>query len=146
MREKVFQILTKGISALTLLFSFTFSSPFLLADSHSHNKVSAENALKKLKDGNERFVSGKSIKAKLDLTKLKDMSDIHEPFAVVIGCSDSRAPIEMIFDHGLGDLFILRTAGQVAGHAAWGSIEYAVELLGVNSPDRKTMLFLPSTI
>ncbi len=120
-------LLLKSLVFLLIVFSVNIHS-----DSHPKNKVSAVDALKKLKDGNERFLQGKSNRPSQDLKRIKEVASQHEPFAVILGCSDSRVPIEIIFDHGLGDLFILRNAGQVTGHASWGSIEYAVELLGVN--------------
>lgn len=81
--------------------------------------------LKKLIGGNKRFAEGKSIKPRQDSTTIRKLEDGQAPFATVIGCSDSRVPNEMIFDQGLGDLFILRTAGQVSSEASYGSIEYA---------------------
>lgn len=82
-------------------------------------------ALERLKDGNKRFVNGNTEKPNQTLERLKEVSTYQNPFATIIGCSDSRVPSEIIFDQGLGDLFIVRTAGQVSSHASWGSIEFA---------------------
>jgi len=82
-------------------------------------------ALERLKDGNKRFVNGNTEKPNQTLERLKEVSSYQNPFATIIGCSDSRVPSEIIFDQGLGDLFIVRTAGQVSSHASWGSIEFA---------------------
>lgn len=83
-------------------------------------------ALKKLEGGNRRFLEGKSIHPRQDANAIKDLEQGQEPFAIVVGCSDSRVPNELIFDQGLGDLFIIRTAGQVSAAASYGSMEYAV--------------------
>ncbi|MBL7846988.1 MAG: carbonic anhydrase [Cyclobacteriaceae bacterium] len=93
-------------------------------------RVSPTDALARLKEGNQRFVSGKSDKPRQDLTRLKEVAASQAPFATIVGCSDSRVPNEIIFDQGLGDLFIVRTAGQVSTYASWGSIEFAEEVLG----------------
>ena len=82
--------------------------------------------LKKLMGGNKRFVEGKSIKPRQDAETIKKLENGQEPFATIVGCSDSRVPNEMIFDQGLGDLFIIRTAGQVSAAASYGSMEFAV--------------------
>lgn len=83
-------------------------------------------ALKKLQGGNKRFVEGKSIKPRQDYEAIKKTEFGQEPFAIIVGCSDSRVPNEVIFDQGLGDLFIIRTAGQVSAAASYGSMEFAV--------------------
>ncbi len=81
--------------------------------------------LKKLMGGNKRFIEGKSIKPRQDMNTVKKLETGQEPFATIVGCSDSRVPNEMIFDQGLGDLFIIRTAGQVSAAASYGSMEFA---------------------
>jgi carbonic anhydrase len=81
--------------------------------------------LKKLMGGNKRFVEGKSIKPRQDASTIKKLENGQAPFATIVGCSDSRVPNEMIFDQGLGDLFIIRTAGQVSAAASYGSMEFA---------------------
>jgi carbonic anhydrase len=95
-------------------------------------QVSADSALNNLKEGNKRFVEGKSIKPHQDLQRIKEVSLGQKPFAIIVGCSDSRVPNEIIFDQGLGDLFIIRTAGQVSTFASWGSIEFVNAVLGAN--------------
>jgi len=95
-------------------------------------QVSADSALNSLKEGNKRFVEGKSIKPHQDLQRIKEVSSGQNPFAIIVGCSDSRVPNEIIFDQGLGDLFIIRTAGQVSTFASWGSIEFGNAVLGAN--------------
>ena len=81
--------------------------------------------LKKLVGGNKRFIEGKTIKPRQDMNTIKKLEMGQEPFATIVGCSDSRVPNEMIFDQGLGDLFIVRTAGQVSAAASYGSMEFA---------------------
>lgn len=93
-------------------------------------QVPADSALLRLKEGNQRFVQGRSIHPNQDTTRIKQLASGQEPFAIIVGCSDSRVPNEIIFDQGLGDLFIVRTAGQVSSFASWGSIEFANAVLG----------------
>lgn len=83
-------------------------------------------ALKKLQGGNRRFVEGKTIRPRQDISYIKKLEKGQAPFATIVGCSDSRVPNEMVFDQGLGDLFIIRTAGQVSAAASYGSMEFAV--------------------
>lgn len=85
--------------------------------------------LKKLQGGNRRFVEDKSIKPRQDEATIKKLENGQAPFAIIVGCSDSRVPNEVIFDQGLGDLFIIRTAGQVSAAASYGSMEFAVSKL-----------------
>jgi carbonic anhydrase len=97
---------------------------------HGQQRISPDEALVRLKDGNSRFVNGQTAKPRQDFSRLKEVAEGQYPFATIIGCSDSRVPNEIIFDQGLGDLFIVRTAGQVSTYASWGSIEFAEEILG----------------
>jgi len=93
------------------------------------NMVSAAEALQRLKDGNSRFVSGvRSMHAMLSHTKLDELAEGQRPFAVILGCSDSRVPVEIVFDQGLGDLFVIRVAGNVVAPSQIGSIEFAAEM------------------
>ena len=92
--------------------------------------IAPTEALARLKEGNFRFVTGKSSRPRQDFSRLKEVAESQHPFATIVGCSDSRVPNEIIFDQGLGDLFIVRTAGQVSTYASWGSIEFAEEVLG----------------
>ncbi|MBC6992742.1 carbonic anhydrase [Lewinella lacunae] len=79
--------------------------------------------------GNRRFVDNRSIKPRQSDADLKNGSLGQKPFATIIGCADSRVPNEIIFDQGVGDLFITRTAGQVMAEASYGTIEYATVVL-----------------
>ena len=92
-------------------------------------QVSTLAPLDKLKVGNERFVSGRPVHPDETLTRIRELKKGQNPFVVVVSCSDSRLPPELIFDQGLGDVFSIRTAGNIIGDYELGSIEYAVEHL-----------------
>jgi len=87
-------------------------------------------ALTELLAGNERFVAGTRIHPHQDAEYRGSLAAAQKPFAVVLGCSDSRLAAEMIFDQGLGDLFVVRTAGHILGGEVRASIEYGVAVLG----------------
>lgn len=83
-----------------------------------------------LKEGNRRYVAGQMLHPHEDFERRKEVCNGQKPFAVIVGCSDSRVPPQVIFDQGIGDLFIIRVAGNIVDDVALGSIEYAVEHLG----------------
>jgi len=93
--------------------------------------ISPQEALKKLIEGNERFYKGKSIHPNRCEETKNALLKQQKPFVAVLSCSDSRVPIEIIFDAGLGDIFAVRTAGHVLSKEVMGSLEYAVKTLGV---------------
>ncbi len=88
-----------------------------------------EDSLSKLIDGNKRFVSGQLAKKDLGETRRQELTKGQHPFATVFSCADSRVSPELIFDEGLGDIFIVRDAGNVVDPVTLGSIEYGVEHL-----------------
>lgn len=88
-----------------------------------------EKAFSNLMDGNKRFVSGNLAQKDIGDLKRKELSKGQSPFAIVVTCSDSRLAPEIIFDQGLGDIFVIRTAGNLIDPIALGSIEYAAEHL-----------------
>lgn len=88
-------------------------------------------AWKALKEGNERFVAGKPQHPSQSAEHRASLAAAQKPTAVVFGCGDSRVAAEIIFDQGLGDMFVVRTAGHVVDSAVLGSIEYAVSVLNV---------------
>ncbi|MCH6471131.1 carbonic anhydrase [Sinomonas terrae] len=88
-------------------------------------------AWQNLRDGNERFVAGTSIHPNQNAARRSELVSTQNPFCVIFGCSDSRLAAEIIFDLGLGDAFVVRSAGQVIDDAVLGSLEYAIEPLGV---------------
>ncbi|WP_263731728.1 carbonic anhydrase [Cellulomonas sp. SG140] len=83
-----------------------------------------------LLEGNERFVRGEMVHPSQDAAHRAALSSSQQPFAVVFGCSDSRVAAEIVFDQGLGDAFVVRTAGHVIDTTVLGSIEFGVEVLG----------------
>lgn len=87
-------------------------------------------AFELLRAGNQRFVAGAPEHPNQDATRRAEIAPGQQPFAVLFGCSDSRLAAEIIFDRGLGDLFVVRTAGHVMGAEVLGSIEYGVDVLG----------------
>ncbi|MGW4460994.1 carbonic anhydrase [Micromonospora sp. NPDC004704] len=86
-------------------------------------------AMELLLEGNKRFISGNRLHPHQDADRRTALAPAQRPFAVLFGCSDSRLAAEIIFDRGLGDLFVVRTAGHVVGAEVLGSIEYAVAAL-----------------
>lgn len=88
-------------------------------------------AWRRLREGNDRFVAGASSHPNQDASRRSALVETQNPFAVIFGCSDSRLAAEIIFDLGLGDAFVVRTAGQVIDDAVLGSLEYSVSVLGV---------------
>jgi carbonic anhydrase len=94
--------------------------------------LGADEALQRLREGNARFVQHVvSLDALLSHARRAEQAREQRPFAVVLGCSDSRAPAEFIFDQGLGDLFVIRVAGNIAAPSQVGSIEFAIARFGV---------------
>ena len=93
--------------------------------------ISPASALERLVEGNRRFVAG-TVRAEewADPRRRGELVAGQSPFAVVLGCSDSRVPVEMVFDQGPGELFVIRVAGNVAFSSQIGSVEFAVEQLG----------------
>lgn len=94
--------------------------------------MTAQEAKSRLVIGNDRFVAGKPDVKNLGESRIKDLSDNGQhPFAIVVCCSDSRVPPEHVFDQGLGDIFVVRTAGNVVDDIGLGSIEYGAEHLNI---------------
>jgi carbonic anhydrase len=93
--------------------------------------VSALAALDRLRDGNRRFISNdRSSDGVSSQDRRSAVANAQEPFAIVLGCSDSRVPAEIIFDQGLGDLFVIRVAGNIVAPSQVGSVEFAAERYG----------------
>ena len=92
---------------------------------------SAIDALDRLREGNRRFVQGvRSVETLVSTSRRADLVDTQQPFAAILGCSDSRVPVEIVFDQGLGDLFVIRVAGNVVAPSQVGSVEFAAERFG----------------
>jgi carbonic anhydrase len=93
--------------------------------------VPAREALERLKAGNQRFVSSvRSLEAFVSQTRRSELLAGQAPFAVILGCSDSRVPVEIVFDQGLGELFVIRVAGNIVASSQVGSVEFAAERFG----------------
>jgi carbonic anhydrase len=93
--------------------------------------ITALEALERLRDGNARFVSGvRSLDTLMSQQRRGDLVSGQEPFAVILGCSDSRVPVEIVFDQGLGALFVIRVAGNIVAASQVGSVEFAAEQFG----------------
>jgi carbonic anhydrase len=96
----------------------------------AQNDLTPDTALKQLMDGNKRFVDRKRQSPHQDLSRLVEVVKTQKPFAAILGCADSRFPSEIIFDQGLGDLFVCRVAGNVATPEEIGSLEFGTLVLG----------------
>ena len=91
-----------------------------------------EEALSELIAGNDRYVNEECINPRSDMERVQETAPHQAPFAAVVGCSDSRVPVELLFDQGIGDIFVIRTAGNnVNSEMVMGSVDYAIEHLGV---------------
>lgn len=119
----------KIIFSFALIFSLLINANICFA--HNHDNLSAEDAIKKLVEGNERFVELHLKHPDSNKKRRHEMLKGQHPFVVILSCSDSRVPPELIFDQGLGDIFEIRNAGNVLDEHVIGSIEYAVMHCGV---------------
>lgn len=114
---------TIGVVALAAGLAF--------ASSHGAPAVSPEEALQKLMDGNKRYIENQMTGTKLcDLSTRTSLAKSQKPYAIILTCSDSRVPPEILFDKGLGEIFVVRVAGNIPDPVVLGSIEYAAEHLG----------------
>ena len=97
-----------------------------MSNSHLPRPETAEQALEMLKQGNARFVENVQ-NPQSTLLASNALTHVHEPFAIILWCSDARVPAEIVFDQGLGDLFVIRVAGNVVAPSQIGSVEFATE-------------------
>jgi len=95
--------------------------------------LAPQDVLSKLKEGNKRWEAGTNAQPHQDAARRHEQVAGHQPFAAVLACADSRVPVEMIFDVGIGDLFVVRVAGNVSDVDEIGSLEYGVEHLGIGT-------------
>src|SRR4051794_30087811 len=121
---------TLAICRLALAAAVASGSLVSAAD-HDASLVTAEEALGRLKIGNERFVTETVSAGKPNADRRAATAKEQHPFAIVVACADSRTAPEIVFDENIGDLFVIRTAGGLVDDYALGSIEYAVEHFGV---------------
>jgi carbonic anhydrase len=122
----------KTTSKFTVFATFACLSgaALALAADHPAASVSADNALAKLKEGNFRFATSEVSQSKPTAARRAETAQAQHPFAIIVGCADSRTAPELVFDQNLGDLFVIRTAGNLVDDHALGSIEYAVAHAG----------------
>jgi len=92
--------------------------------------IDAAEALTRLRDGNKRFSSGQLTDQALSKRELRALAQDQAPFAIILGCSDSRVPAELVFDQGFGDLFVIRVAGNIVAPSQVGSVEFAAAKFG----------------
>lgn len=111
------------------LIYWLFICIFVACNGTNTTDESKFSPLQKLEEGNKRFAAGKPVHPDETLERLRELKKGQHPFAIVVSCSDSRVPAELVFDQGLGDIFSIRTAGNIMGDYELGSIEYAVEHL-----------------
>jgi carbonic anhydrase len=92
--------------------------------------ISASAALEMLREGNRRFVSDLGSSTSSSTARRRALPEVQEPLAIILGCSDARVPAEIVFDQGLGDLFVIRVAGNIVAPSQVGSVEFAAEAFG----------------
>jgi carbonic anhydrase len=100
------------------------------ADAMNSENLTPDQALQRLVNGNQRFVANKRENPNQTTTRLKEVAQGQKPFASILGCADSRVPAEIVFDQGLGDLFVCRVAGNIATPEEIGSLEFGSAVLG----------------
>jgi carbonic anhydrase len=116
------------LSVVLVVFLLGWTVPSL---AYTKSDIPAETALKMLQQGNQRFVSaGSKCPNQNAKRRVQTAEKGQHPFAVVLACADSRVPVEVVFDRGIGDIFVVRDAGNIATQTDIGSIEYAVDHLG----------------
>jgi carbonic anhydrase len=118
--------------ALRLALAAALQLPALSLASEPAASPEPAQVLAALKEGNARFVKGAPLHPHETTARRTELAGGQHPGAAILGCADSRVPPEVVFDEGLGDLFVVRLAGNVAGPLDVGSLEYAVEHLGVS--------------
>jgi carbonic anhydrase len=122
---------SKVVSRIATLAAALAATAGIALASAGGSAVSADEALQRLMDGNKRFVESKMTASSLcDLQAREKLAKGQQPYAIILSCSDSRVPPEIVFDKALGEIFVVRVAGNVADPIVLGSIEYAAEHLG----------------
>ena len=126
--------MTKKFLTLLIAANLCVGSHFARAAEPAHPDqpiIPLAEAISRLKDGNARYTNSKQQHPRQSTKERTDLTKSQHPFAIIVGCADSRVPPEIVFDQGLGDLFVLRVAGNVIDDHSLGSIEYAVDHLAV---------------
>ena len=123
MRKLILNVM--GLTLMVMTFTMCKSEPKTVPST-------PQEALTELMAGNERYVNESCINPRSDIDRVEETAPHQAPFAAVVGCSDSRVPVELLFDQGIGDIFVIRTAGNsVHSEMVMGSVDYAIEHLGV---------------
>ncbi len=122
-----FGALAIGTGAVTTSIAANLATPQPAA---AQNNMTPDEALQKLMEGNKRFVEQKWQHPNQNTARLTEVSEGQEPFAAILCCADSRVPPEIVFDQGLGDLFVVRDAGNIATPEETGSLEFGTAVLG----------------
>jgi len=112
-----------------LLYLNVYSQDYVTQTKETLAKITPQSALQMLKDGNERFMSGKNINRDY-MSQVKATSKNQYPFAIILNCIDSRSPSEILFDQGIGDIFNARIAGNIVDEDILGSMEFACKVMG----------------
>src|SRR5256886_6535771 len=123
------------LASCLVIVSLLGSSQFTGAADPAHSDqptVAPAEAISKLKEGNGRYTNGNLQHPGQTTERRTELAKTQHPFVTIVSCSDSRVPPEIVFDQGLGDLFVVRVAGNVIDDHALGSIEYSVDHLGVH--------------
>jgi len=121
------------LTSLLLSITLLGTNQFVRAADPAHSdqpSVAPAEAISKLKEGNGRYTSGNLQHPGQTTERRTELANTQHPFATILSCSDSRVPPEIVFDQGLGDLFIVRVAGNVINDEGLGSVEYSVDHLG----------------
>lgn len=117
------------LAIISFLYINSFSQDYVTQTKESQSKMTPKSALQMLKDGNDRFLSGKTFER--DLAKqIKETSKGQYPFGTILSCIDSRVSSELVFDQGIGDIFNARIAGNVVDEDVLGSLEFSTKVLG----------------
>lgn len=118
-----------GTAALTVGLG-TKISGFKTQPAIAQNNITPDEVLKQLLEGNQRFIENKRKNPNQTITRVQEVAQGQAPFAAILSCADSRVPAEIIFDRGLGDLFVVRNAGNIATPVEIGSLEFGTLVLG----------------
>lgn len=127
----MFRKIVMRVVVITFGLGVVFTAGLALSSPAGGKSIPPGEALQKLMDGNERFVKNKLTNAaRSDAATRASLANSQKPYAIILSCSDSRVPPEIIFDQGLGEIFVIRVAGNIPDPIVLGSIEYAAEHLG----------------
>jgi carbonic anhydrase len=119
-----------GIVGTSLVATVLGSNLVKPDEAVAKNDMTPDETLAKLMEGNKRFVNQKRKKPNQTTVRLEDVAAGQAPFAAVLSCADSRVPVEIVFDRGVGDIFVVRDAGNIAADESIGSLEFGTLVLG----------------